>query len=416
MNVKRFLSIALIGSVLVQTSACKKDDDTDKGTVNAEKLACSYTTAKTLTNRNPNGVDYYAECIVDISGNGALIIEPGTTIAFENAAGIYIGGSASIRATGSSTEKITFTTTGNTTSWAGIYIASTSSQNELSNCIVEYAGNGNHNSLYRVEEPAAVQVAGYAKIFRNTVRNSFGVGIAASAYDVTLTLPLFDQNTVTNSASYPIVVEKDLIKDLDLSTGTYTGNYFQSIKLICSSYSGTATSLRPTVSHVWRDAGIPYYINEGFVIGDGASLTLEQGVELLFDGDGYFHIVGGNSYLRTNGTSSNQVRMSGTNNTAGFWDGLLFETKSSNNILTHTTISDAGNNAVFFGSTKAAVRVGAYQYEGSLQMNNVTIQNSAGCGVAIYDADNTGQIPAGTTYNESNTIYSGNIGNDLCIE
>lgn len=419
MKLSKLGASLLLATILLQTTSCKKekdDNDGDNNTINAEKLACSYSTTKTLTNRNPTGVDYYADCIVDVSGNGILIVEPGTTIAFANGGGIYVGGNGAIKAVGSSADKVKFTTADNVSSWAGISIASNNTSNELSNCIIERAGNGTHSSLDRVDEPAAVQVAGYAKVYRTTITNSVKVGLAASAYGATVTLNSFEQNTFNGNGSYPLVLEKDLIMDLDLSTCTYTGNFYQNIKLICSSAASTATALLPAVNHTWRDAGVPYYVNQGFEISNGASLTLEQGVELLFDGDGFLHIVNGNSYLKTNGTSGNPVRMGGTNSTAGFWDGLMFETTSTNNRLNYTVVSDAGNNVYFYGDTKSAIRVGSYFKHASLELSNVTIQNTDGCAVSVYDADGNGQIPAGTTFTESGSIYSGNSGNNLCVE
>lgn len=415
MKASKLFNVGLVGAVLMQTAACKKDEGGTNDTINAEKLACSYSNTKTLTDRNPNGVDYYADCLVEVYGNGNLIIEPGTTIAFESAGGILVTGTASLKAAGTTASPIKFTTANNASSWAGIHIGSNNTSNELSNCVVEKAGNGNLSELDRVGEPAAVQIAGYAKVFRTTVTNSLGVGLATSAYGTTLTVPTFDQNTFNGNGSYPVVLEKDLIRNMDLATCTFTGNFYQNIKLINSALS-SASYLSPYTAHTWRDAGIPYYVSEGIDIYGGASLTLEQGVELLFDGDGYLRITDGGSFLKTNGTSANPVRLSSTNSVPGSWDGLMFETKSNSNILTHTIISNAGGNVVFYGDIKSAIRVGNYFHDATLSLNNVKIENTDGCAVAMYDADGNGQIPSGVTFIESNTIYSGNTGNDLCVE
>jgi hypothetical protein len=415
MKMSNGLKMALMGAVLLQAAACKKDDDGTNNTVNAEKLACTYTGTKTLTDRNPNGIDYYADCLVEVSGNGNLIIEPGTTIAFESAGGIRVTGTAAFKAAGTTANTIKFTTANNASSWAGIHIGSNNTSNELSNCVVEKAGNGNMWELDRVAEPAAVQIAGYAKVFRTTVTNSLGVGLATSAYGATLTIPVFEQNTFNGNGSYPVVLEKDLIRNMDLATCTFTGNFYQNVKLINSALS-SASYLSPYTGHTWRDAGIPYYVSEGIDIYGGASLTLEQGVELLFDGDGYLRITDAGSFLKTNGTPANPVVLSSTNNVPGSWDGIMFETTSNNNVLTHTTISNAGGSVVFYSDIKSAIRVGNYFHDATLTLNNVTIQNTDGCAIGIYDANGNGQIPSGITFNETNTTYSGNTGNDLCVE
>jgi hypothetical protein len=60
-------------------------------------LPCSYFNEgidRTLTDQNPNGIDYIIDCQAFVSTD--LVIEPGTPIVFESDAGLEIGSDGSI--------------------------------------------------------------------------------------------------------------------------------------------------------------------------------------------------------------------------------------------------------------------------------------------------------------------------------
>lgn len=424
MNFKHSFLLMMVASLILASTGCKKDEDpNDKDKTNVQPLLldCAYSSNTRLTDRNPNGVDYYATCMVEISG-GTFTVEPGVTIAFESEGGLYVSGNGALSAIGTSTSPITFTTYNTVSSWAGLNFYSNNTSNELTYCVVERAGNDNQYTLERIFEPAAVNVNGRLRMTRTTVRNSKKHGLGTSAYGiaVTLSLPGFQQNTFEGNLGYPIVLEKDILNNMEIGTCTFTGNTNQMVKLINSSSRLEEAALEPTSAHTWQDAGIPYYMPEGIYLQDGANLTLEQGVHIKFASGTYIEISGDDSgnFLKATGTSSNQVVLEGNQTGQGTWDGLVYRSNNANNSLTYVTISNAGDNSEFTEvDSKGAIRVGNYLYTSlKLTLNNVTIQQSAGCGVAIYDYDGTGTMPVGVTFTETNVTYSGNADSDVCVK
>ncbi len=424
MNFKHSLLLLMMASFVITSIGCSKDDDPkddDKNTVEPLLLECYYEKNVTLTNRNPTGVDYYATCLIDVSG-GTFTIEPGVTIAFESGGGIYVDYNGALSAIGTSTLPITFTTANSVSSWAGLTFYNNNTSNELTNCVVERAGNDEQYALWPIDEPGAVNVNGRLRMTRTTIRNSKKHGLVTSAYGagVVLSLPDFQQNTFEGNLGYPIILDKDALNNLEIGTCTFSGNTTQEVKLVNSSSRFENNTLEPYGAHTWQDAGIPYYLPEGFLVNYGSNLTLQQGVHLKFGSGGYIEVSGNDAgnFLKTTGTSSNQVILEGKQSGQGTWDGLVFRSNNANNVLTYTTISNAGDNSEYTEvDSKGAIRVGNYYYTNmKLTLNNVTIQQSAGCGVAIYDYDGTGTMPVGVTFSETNVTYSGNADSDVCVK
>lgn len=421
MKFKYSYLLLLLATALLATPGCKKDDDDDDqgGSVQPLLLDCSYATNTTLTNRNPNGVDYYATCMVAITG-GTFTIEPGVTIAFESGAGISVDENGSLKAVGTSSDLITFTTRTGSSSWAGLSFYNVSTNNELTRCVIENAGNDNQYLLDGTPEPGAVLVAGRLRMANTTIKDSENHGLVTTQYGVTLSLPGFQNNTFEGNNGYPIVLEKDILNGLDVASCTYRSNTYQNIKLVATSAGSDRTNLTPYSQHTWQDAGVPYYVNEGFIIADGASLVLEQGVHLLFDGDGYIEVTGTNnsSFLKANGTNSNPIIMEGTQAQAGFWDGLGITTNSQNNLLNYVTIRHAGNNAYFYSAgSEASLRIGNYFYGNTkVSLNNVNIEQSTGCGMVVYDHDGTGAVPTSMTVDQNNVSFVNIADNDICFK
>lgn len=76
--------------------------------------------------------------------SGVLTIDPGVNIEMGSAASIYVNTGAALRAVGSSSEKITFTSVDKVPgAWGGIYFSFTTNVNNLiENSLIEYAGDG----------------------------------------------------------------------------------------------------------------------------------------------------------------------------------------------------------------------------------------------------------------------------------
>ena len=73
-----------------------------------------------------------------------------------------------------------------------------------------------------------------------------------------------------------------------------------------------ATNVSGSVSGTWSASNSPYYVTGNVIVSSGASLTIDPGVEIIFNGD-YFMEVDGT--LTCNGTSDNIIQFRGADNT-----------------------------------------------------------------------------------------------------
>ena len=105
-------STMLYAALIILIAACSKDPLDDNGnSTQGLKLECFHEKTLTLTDRNTSGVDYIIDCGFSIT-SGSLIIEPGTTIQFEDGASITIEQNATIKAVNKKKKPIRFTNNG----------------------------------------------------------------------------------------------------------------------------------------------------------------------------------------------------------------------------------------------------------------------------------------------------------------
>ncbi|MFW5803766.1 MAG: hypothetical protein ACOCWG_00880 [bacterium] len=104
------------------------------------------------------GVDYIIDGPVEIKGTTGpiLTLEPGTTLKFTTSGGLEIAydENGGLNAVGSSTEKITFTSSASVPSkggWKGIFFYENTTSSTMDYCIVEYAGGDWPNTNIRIE-------------------------------------------------------------------------------------------------------------------------------------------------------------------------------------------------------------------------------------------------------------------------
>lgn len=139
----------------------------------------------------------------------------------------------------------------------------------------------------------------------------------------------------------------------------------------------------------------PYQIFDSLVVRPGATLTLAAGARLYFHDKAYMRVQGS---LKSLGTSSQPVILSGDRTDcvvgdlsfdlmASQWKGMVFETGSRNNALSHTEIRN----------TSIGVYVDSLS---ELSLLNCNLRNSAGAVLTAYHA----RIKAvGTVFSEAVT-------------
>jgi hypothetical protein len=138
----------------------------------------------------------------------------------------------------------------------------------------------------------------------------------------------------------------------------------------------SATEVSGTISTTtWTSVGSPYRVSGEAVVPPGETLTIEAGVDVLFDADVPFQVEGA---LHVAGTKADSVRfMPGT---APSWGGLRISSGDSSSLryctVTGVFATDAGGVAVSDGAT-------------ILLINCVLADNStdqSGGGIALFDS------------------------------
>ncbi len=126
---------------------------------------------------------------VTVADGKTLTIEPGTTLVFEQDAGIFVEGrSGGLHAEGTATERIVFTGLDHHQGyWCGIIFSDSDSfENLLRNVVVEYGGSGQCTQSYSgLKANVLVESAGsgshqYIRIYDSVIRESAGYGVVVA--------------------------------------------------------------------------------------------------------------------------------------------------------------------------------------------------------------------------------------------
>ena len=398
-------------------TGCDSDSDgilDDGPKVEPIVLDCSRITEATVLKDRGSGIDYIWPCFVTVEA--PLTIEPGVTIAFEQDGGLEIKDygerTGSITAIGTAAKPITFTATNKTPgAWRGIYMNSGDLKNKLHHTVFEYAG-GTDGSRYAIWTSNGSKV----EIQNTTVRNSKGVGIQIVDG---ANIEGWKDNTLTKNGSYPLQIAARKIKYLDGTQSSYIDNGENQIYVNSQSiyHRGYIEDEVTGPKHIWLNPGIPIFIDELIYVQNDRGnqkpghLEIAEGNNIIF-GQGYgIEVLGKNTVLSIKGTSTNQVKLSGTSG-AGSWKGIhIIETNSNLNTIENTTISDAGESHWGWFENAGGLSLGGQTGRTiKLQMTNLQVKNSAACGIVERKLNANSEI----VYN--NVTYSGNAGNDKCVE
>ena len=342
----------------------------------------------------------YSSVSLSVPSNKTLIIEPGVRVEFKNNEGRFVI-NGTLRAIGTSENGIIFTSD-NSSNWCGLNFTSTSINSELNYTTIEKSSSGGAGCT---GNQYSVWVEGSSITFQNSTITSSGnsnrklhlensdsvidnvtiSGAAAASSSAAIYIengsPTIQNSTIQDSSI-------GIWSDGGLSTPTIQNNTFtgntHAVKL---SSSGAVLSLNTATNNTyngifvegqvfftditWKADSMPYIINQ-FTVNEGKTLTIEAGAQIQFIGVPYSGpelVVKGT--LVTQGTLGNLVTFTKSSSIA-FWKRIHFTSTSSGSSLSYTQINYAGS---------ALGKMGALYIEGSVDLQNVTIQNSPSAGI-----------------------------------
>lgn len=393
--------ISTVALVLFTVFSCTKDESEEptpssSNTDTPIELSCSDISSATTLENHRSGVDYIVPCFIDVDAD--LIIEAGVTIAFKQGAGMEIYGS--IEAIGSVDDTIRFTALTKTPgAWENIVINSDNIKNKFQFCKIEYAGSSNG-----LQE--AIEMDNQTKLVlkNSAIVHNKGKGLFVSSSG---NIEGYADNKFGDNDDYPMQIAASMVQHLDGTNSIYSGNSTDQIYVNSNSIYDRGYITGQNV-HVWKNPGVPYFVNELVYVGETAfgHLRIEEGCELIFGSEFGIYVDEYNSIIEVLGLQGEEVIFEGQFG-SGSWNGLYVNTNSTQNIIKHAVISEGGQSKwrSSYGSA-ANLSLGSSGQNVNISLQDVLISNGAACGIV---EDGTVNI------NETNVTFSQNAGADRCM-
>ncbi len=315
-----------------------------------------------------------------------ITVAAGADFTFEEDGGIGVRTDGSFKAVGTGVEPIKFRGEEPAKGyWKGIHYDSNSLNNQLAFVEVSDAGSG---YIFCCGEAASVRVeSGRLSLTNSTLSNGAGYGLIVLNDQV---LENFANNSINTHDEAPIYMTPEQLGKID-GASTFTGNLDNYIR---------AWDTTVDISQTWGKTTIPYKFDGGNTYIE-ADVQVAAGAELVFQEDAGFGVRNGGSFKAV-GTTTETITFRGDEPINGYWNGIHYNTNSTDNLLSFISISDGGNSYVFCCSAQANVNV---ENEASATVTNSSISNSGGWGIETQSGGNVTQ--SGNTFT-NNTL--GDVG------
>ena len=328
--------------------------------------------------------------------NGAtLTIEPGVEVRFNKdfpncfliIGEIGTGTTGKLIAQGTESQKITFTSSAATPQpgdWKAItFYQNASDDSIIEHAIVEYGGYTGmihielsnptiRNCIIRNSADDGINIQRSTSQISNS-RFEGNMECGVKMYNSSTVL---DGNQFINNGSYPVAIvfyETTLPYPVIYDTNTFSGNNPDQI-----SFNARYISYNYTLRYI----GIPYFFVDLVQVTDGATLTIEPGVEVRFNKDAYSPGLligeqGTTGKLIAQGTESQKIKFTSNEISPqpGDWAGIYFcSNASDDSIIKYAIVEYGGYNAmIHIDSSNPTIR-------------NCIIRNSADIGIDIRDS------------------------------
>lgn len=310
-------------------------------------------------------VDYIVDGWLDIDGNALVTVEPGVTIMFTGTNGrINVGENAGLKMVGTAEKPIRFVgplNNPNPGAWDKVYVGSNRNDNQFE--YVEFVNGGSDDMVVSVE--------GKLSMMHCTIDGSLHNGVAAGGDSHFID---FENNTIKNCGEYPVVLY-NAAKVGSLESGNrYINN---TSNMIAVDYHWLENTTN------FNNQGIPYYLRDGLFVEENVKMTIEAGVEFVFDYEHDF-VVSEAARFEANGTESQPIVFRGKT-TEDLWYGILFYSNRDGNVMNYCQIKNCGFNIDY----RSCLYIGC---NARLSLTNNVFGPSLYNGVAIECIENWGNM------------------------
>ena len=279
-----------------------------------------------------------------VSEGSTLTLEAGVEVHGEPLTGLEIVGGSFITAGTEDDRVVLRSADGTPGGWKGLYLArdyvEANPTFSLSYTDLLHGGGGAFNS----NGDLGNLVIWYGTdVTLSDVRIAEGASYGINATYGETRFTMEGTNEITGNALAPALVETNLASDFS-GASTYVGNGADHILVAEGGLDG---------SHSWQALDVPYRLTSlteifyEVVVPEGASLVLEEGVEIEAEEDTGIEVSGGS--FSSEGTDEDPVVMWGAEAGAGYWKGLFFDAEEGGSFSTnHTEIHQAGGGGLQF--------------------------------------------------------------------
>jgi len=334
-----------------------------------------------------------------------LSVEPGAEFRFEEEGLLAFNNEAVMSVEGSEAEPILFTGTEQQRGWwDGIYVETRADNNTLRHAIVEYGANGEDANLSlgnRFREYAELAITDC------TFRHADGYGMIlgggeGTGYTNNVTLHEMDNNVYTANADGPASINTPQVHYLATSSD-FTGNDTDEV------YVANGQNLNESSVDVdavtWSAINVPYRFDDSTHAVDHVDLTVEPGVECRFEETARVRFKE-NSSFTMEGTEDEQITLTGTEEIAGWWDGVSIQSPSLTNTMDYVVVEYGGRDLA--GNLDLAET--GFRQNAALTLTNSTIRHSRAAGLYVNEGERINDDVC-----EVNT-FADNEGGDCVVE
>ena len=336
-------------------------------------------------------VPYHFEGTPSIAAD--VVILPGFVGEFETNAGWLVADSGSLSAVGTAASPITLTGAVEAAGqWRGVNIFSANPLNELTHCVIAYAGS----SLGSGQSELAgvyLQSTSALTLSNTSIESSGGFGLSAESG---ASLNGFSTNRFTGNVEAAVYIPATLAGRMDAASTFMGGNGMDWVNVRGAAITADAQLVALDVPYRFEDNGTTI----------DAAVTIEAGATLAFASNAGIAVSDGGS-LAASGSSGDPILFtadseyeSGTG-TAGYWRTLNFFSASPANVLDNVVLEFGGGQLGSGQSQPANLYI---QSTGNVTLTNSTLRSSGGW--ATYTEN-------GGTLTESGNTFSGNASGDV---
>lgn len=325
-----------------------------------------------------SGTTYRVTVPINLDG-ATLTIQPDVRVEFEQDAGLFVrSGASNLLANGTAVDPIVMTgTTEIAGHWRGLGFERNSNTHELEYVEISYGGQPGV-TYSNIEEAAQVALDRdvNVEITNSTIRNSATFGLYT---DFDAGLPGFAENTFSGNAAASAYLPSTLMTALD-SGSTFDDSDPATPSVVRIYETGTFGSATTIAA-----LDVAYRIDDNDVLRASDEFTISAGTEIEFgEASGLYMTSTGT--LAIDGQSGNPVRLTGTEQTAGYWKGIGFDSSPVRHVIRFTVIEYGGNADPHSGLDQSA---NIAIEENVLELRNSTVRNSGSFGLYIETEGST---------------------------